>query len=422
MLRSLCELPELQFEAGKLALCPVTERCIEAKHADVMKNIKLKRYSPSGVSMAVRLRGIQQHLQRDPMYYEKLCSQIELCKHVRRLPMLLDLQAHPWVRGLPVNCSQHYIVSVLSKVIYRCDLLSQFQSYDAARAQHEHIKKKRSPPLLTGSFNSPIKEERDLLLYWATHHFRELCSGSHVYSLPLSRDIGLLPGGTSLEKRLSRRAVHRAEAPSNSNTDMELDAEVEAWWQPPLGGQGRMSEHTGPSIRVYFRFVHVTPSRQKLVDMPATSGQKLRADEMVMQVLAAQQEGRSAVPLQNTSRHSLAVMSYLDSDPVWLRQNLQVHHLEGRLSYTLKGRLQRPSGSSVTVPTDNAAALDEAGALLQRLMSAGACSGSYVGCKILASDPMYDHALALCNAGVLQHVPAAGPSGSSHTHETCSHP
>ena len=244
---------------------------------------------------------------------------------------------------------------------------------------------------------------------------------------PSTRELGILPGGASLEKRFSSRAVPGVGAHPNSYRDMELDADVETSWLPSLAFEGRPSaeaaEHRGEAIRVYFRFVHVTPSRQKWVDMPSTSGQKLRADEMVMQALAAHQKGSSAVPLQNTPRHSLAVMSYLDSDPSWLRQNLQSHHLEGRLSYTLKrGSLQRGSGASVSVPTDNTRIFEEAGALFQRLMSAGACSGTYVGCKIPVSDPMYDHALALCNVGVLQHVPPTASSGASYTHQTSSHP
>ena len=114
--RSLSTLPEFQVEACKLALIPVTERCVEAVHADAMKALCHRHAGPLSVSMAIRLREIEKNMQKDKDFSQALCEMATHTKQVRKIPRLLGLHSHPWILGLPQKCQRSFVVLLLARV------------------------------------------------------------------------------------------------------------------------------------------------------------------------------------------------------------------------------------------------------------------------------------------------------------------
>ena len=378
-------LPELQTEAARLALIPVTERCIEARHADAMKAISRRHSGPLSVSMAIRLREIEKHVHRDMNYSKLLCEQVSNTKHIHKIPKLLGLQSHPWITGLPPKCQRSFLVSVLTRVIYRCDLPSQFEDYSSVRAFNDLSWQRKRPrpipprPIAAG----PAAGFAFLQLFWVTEHVRALRSAEFVYSMPLCEDF--LPHLQDLSERLAPRSGHQPQ-----DEDMCCDVEMGSHCNP-LVGPGLPGHNEGK--RVYFRFVHMNPKAQKL---PSITADKLRPQDIAVQVLCVQDASSQFVDVGHFHRQRIALLSYMESDAGWLRDHLWVHSLSPQLRYVV--------GSAQMAPDAGAESLSES-AMLERVFSSGAFVGHSAQCWIPRTDSLYAQAQRLCEVGILQAEP-----------------
>ena len=59
---------------------------------------------------------------------------VDKCSATKKIADFLGLQAHPWLRSVRnglKSAQTHAVVSLLSKIIYRCDPGTQYTSWEA---------------------------------------------------------------------------------------------------------------------------------------------------------------------------------------------------------------------------------------------------------------------------------------------------
>ena len=179
----------------------------------------------------------------------------------------------------------------------------------------------------------------------------------------------------------------------NLYVDVDMSPEAEHGVQAPQ------------PLRIYFRIAHKQPSAQK---MPESSSIRLTQDEMAIQVMCVSAGPAAGVDIGRMSRQRLAVLSYTDSEPDFLKENLWVHELQAQLLYTL------PSWTS-----SDAQERAPISALLERIYSGGALVGNYKPAALSAQDPLRPVAESLVGRGILEHVGNYGLTrGSVPNHKT----
>ena len=250
-------------------------------------------------------------------------------------------------------------------VSYRCDLPSQ--DYGSTRSFYFSMQPKRSrpPPSRVTGFVA-------LQLAWVTDQVRTLRSTEGLYSMPLSKEF--LPHMQDFSERLapqSARPQHH-----NMMCDVEVDALV-----LPFDVLGPHNE----GQRVYFRFVHVSPKSQKL---PVATSEKLHSHDVAVQLLCMQDARTRSVDVGHFHRHQVALLSYMESDVGWLREQLWVHNLSPQVQYKLVGA----GDAFVNDPTVSA--------LVEKVFANGAFAGHQAQCWIPTSEPLHLQAQSLCHAGV----------------------
>ena len=114
-------LPEdFQVEMSKLFWIPCTERCVERPHGVIKKYVTYKKHSPLSVSMSIRKGEVERDFSTGDSF-SQLCEHARATRHVRRLPSLLGFADHAWIRALDHSHQTNHWVSIVAKIIYRCD-------------------------------------------------------------------------------------------------------------------------------------------------------------------------------------------------------------------------------------------------------------------------------------------------------------
>jgi hypothetical protein len=185
---SLQDLPDLLQEVSALRCIPVTERHVEAKHSLVLKALTHRHHGPLSVSMAVRLREIEKEFSSEKDFAELAACMAQL-NRVRHIPEAFMMTHHPWIRSMPKEASSNAWVSLLSLIIYRCDLVSQYASFHGSRVANEKAKQlqlKRARAELPAKAYKVWTQEA-FMLTLATDHFREHVHHNEICSLPFYR-------------------------------------------------------------------------------------------------------------------------------------------------------------------------------------------------------------------------------------------
>ena len=406
---SLSCLPGLHAEVCKLRGIPLTERCVEAPHGAVMKSTA--RHGPVSVTMAIRMREIQSEF-KSPEAFQAIARFADCSRHMRKIPQLLGIQGHPWLRRLPKDASTHTWLSALTWVIYRCDELSQFADLSGARKRHIDSKRRqRREVQLAIPASSRVPDvpftRASVFSHFAVDRFRAClstdgCASSHVFSLPAT---ALLPttskgSGPTVTVNGLRRFVASSGAASSGVADsvdgLEPDTDCSDPFLAPL------ADEVGAEARVFFRVVHAHPAMQKVQDRPAASGRNATKQQIAISLLSGARSGIS--PVQGRGAYDVevstasldpdksAVIAFTWSDPFWLRSNLLVHSEGHRLKYSLD-MFAVPSWSS---DTDLSSALES-------LMSEGALPGS--GTAYRAKPSQVRLLQSMSAAGVVERAP-----------------
>ncbi len=332
------ELPELHGAAAGLLFIPVTERRVEGPHGLVKKSLTYKHHSPLSVAMAVRRREIMRDFGTEASLQE-LAACADEVRSVRRIPKLFGFARHPWLNHISHSAGTHAWVSLVAKIIYRCDDVTQFQDCAAARVSHVRAKRARvrAEQQAVPAAAPPVLDRDHVLAHAMTDHFRRVAKPSSVFSLPQCPGLG---GGrrlslTSLVGQLMP-VVPPPPPPSAVGDRFELDADMQDADAPALPASGDV-ETVETERRVFFRILHTQPALQKVQEKTPAAGGRVQRCQMSVVLL----QGDSAMGCLHVhtdvgdSTAATSLMSFVGSNMAWLREALREHAESTEVVYSL---------------------------------------------------------------------------------------
>ena len=267
-------LPALYAIACKLAMVPVTERCVEAPHGRVKIGSAFKNAGPLEVALVHCFPDIQKYNMSDQASLDPAAC-CERTKSMTSLPRLLGIMNHPLLQGL--GSTSKNIKTAVVKILYRCDVASQF-GHDTARLQKEHeIAKRRRLSFCRVAVGEPAGPPRLRLsaagfeCRLSLEHFRSKADVDAVYSLPVHGGVRPQPFATQV--------TGPGLMQSNENTEADV---------PETTDLAQLADEEGES-RIFFEVVHLAPSRQRLQERPAAAAIKLKAPDLAVSLVHAAQ-------------------------------------------------------------------------------------------------------------------------------------
>ena len=233
--------PALMREAAACQFVSCVERSIEARHALLKaKTAVMKRITPATFSIAIRSHEFHRRCLKDLAMLSEWESQVKRLKTRPRkgLPHVLvhlGMSHHPDVVRL--QCQQHEIkLKDAACVIYRCDLLTQYDKRVAAGKQLKHPDFRNNPDAadklrrLVDRESTEEGKRRVMLRILMLEHFRRTCQEGELYSLqghapdPRYVQASLLPQGV-LTQACQRETV----VPETVASFMAADPEPSAF-------------------------------------------------------------------------------------------------------------------------------------------------------------------------------------------------
>ena len=285
--------------------------------------------------MSARAPEVERDFGSSETQFKSFVQHAEAAMSVRRIPHLLQLGGHPWLKPLSAGkFDSSRWVTILSHVIYRCDDISQFRPYKDARKRHEAGKRARTQAAEPWMQKPRITLNFPLVLSRAgTEHFRSQVDSSHVYSMPANvRGFdGVGAQVVPLRAYLAMPAMHRQTAVANQHGGLVPDIDEDE--------DGGMSAQTEPE-RIFFRVVHKSPGDQRVQARAPGVGQRLAAHHIAICVVRTERSfsdcggaTRIAITPGSIEHATSSVISYLGNDMGWLRQRLLAHSDAGDLRY-----------------------------------------------------------------------------------------
>ena len=312
---------------------PITERSVEAPHGRVKRSIAYKNDGPLSISMSMRVPDIERDIWPDKVAFDNMCSLCDEALSVRRVPRLLDLHGHPWIRSLHRCRQSSSWVALLSCIIYRCDDVTAFECH--ADAKHTHDSVQRGKARLA----KPYIEKKDVALTLdsvmnkaATDHLRFFSEVNDLYSYrldPTSPDHK--PLINSLRSHM-QQPVAKVKPVDMGDFEMGDDE---------CAGQDVVDE----GAVVAFKVVAAKPSEKRVQSRGVFVGRKIANTQIAISLanMRTTETGQqmSEVDLGMLDQQKIALVSLQGSTDSWLRENLLVHRDADvdrmSLSYSLKG-------------------------------------------------------------------------------------
>ena len=119
--KKLTSLPELETAVSRLRFVPVTERSSEQPHGILKTNITYRRHGPLSVAMSARAPEFERDFVPSETQFKSFVQHAEAAMSVRRIPHLLQLGGHPWLKPLSAGkFDSSRWVTILSHAIYSC--------------------------------------------------------------------------------------------------------------------------------------------------------------------------------------------------------------------------------------------------------------------------------------------------------------
>ena len=303
---SLADLPALHNEIAKLAFVPVVERIIEARASHVRRAlVKAGRASGVHASLELRLGELQENMAKTPNFLDLFLLVWREARYIRRLPTLLGLDNHPdivsvWQSERP---SRSAYIRVLSQVMYRTDLVGQFENPKEGAETHRRLSGRRERATnrildrLHGSQARPCISDT-VFLEAFRRHICDLSDLNKIYSvvLPLGdgEDVAALPLGQIL---YGAGGV----PPLADFGDLDVDGEEVA--EPgeiadivpppdaPVPGEHPIGRE------IFFRFIDAKPSKGRYVHLAAAAGRnRLRQTDILVSLLSGGRPSPDGVP------------------------------------------------------------------------------------------------------------------------------
>ena len=129
----------------------------------------------------------------NPEALKAMVACVDVTKRLRKIAHQLGVQGRPWLRALPSRrgLQSHKLVSVLSSIVYRCDVYAQFQNVRTFQKVHEASKRKRhrAGQQAVGERELELTKAR-MFARLATEHFRTVADDKRIFSMPTPKVAG----------------------------------------------------------------------------------------------------------------------------------------------------------------------------------------------------------------------------------------
>ena len=318
--------PALRREVDVFALIPVSERYGEGPHRNVKIAKKHVKIGGVAVSLAVRKGQMNEELERNRDYWPALEAAFECARNPKDAVAALRLSGHPVFQQLiGRRCSKSTAwLSALAKVLYRCDLQTQFADLSEQRKQYkvEQDYKKRRFEQMHGDGRPPRAEFYDEILQRAAiDHLRSTLSADDFISVPHSDEFDM-----SFEACDNR--AKRARLPDDVAGE-ELEADVDALVAVPAE-----DEEVDVHARSVFRVLHAYPHRLKQPPVPVAAGRAYSLSQLAVVVHDILSDADQPVVAATSARPML--LDGLTACPLpILRDDVHVWSVDSGIQYSL---------------------------------------------------------------------------------------
>ena len=290
--------------------------------------------------MTARARDAEDIITRSEHGLSNLARCVGEVASVRSIPYALELGLHPWLACLEAGRGTQTTkwVSVLSCILYRCDDITQFEDFAAAKKDDAQLKRKRQKR--AKPFLEDARKQLTLNLVLsraATDHLHVFMPESQLMSLP-----ALQPGKTCYFEPVQRYLdIPMTKAVPNSfSAALAADIIMDVEENDALPQNGTTLDAVGGAERTYFCVVKNYPGRQRLQSKDAAAGRRLQNHQFVVMVLGnesfAPERHRCLLPLGAIESESVSLFSCFSTDIEWLAKNLQSHEEDAALMYTMQ--------------------------------------------------------------------------------------
>ena len=278
---------ELSFEVGKLALIPVVERSIEAKHALISRRVQKRHRSGRVLSLILRVPDVKESLRRDAGFAAKLVDCFSAARSPYTAAERLGLSCNPaMVVARRVRMKSNRVFAILNRIVYRCDLESKFDDHGASRAQHarEAARNARAGLRQLGrphQLPEPVTQDR-VFRSALFDHFRHVADPTKFYSMPLlpNEETGQVALPCGLDTVFAEPAAKRLRVATGLSLAADIDGDG---CDVAADRSGFSGEHPG-RYTIHFRVVHAKPSLMHTVRVPLAAGRRLSSDHVAITV------------------------------------------------------------------------------------------------------------------------------------------
>ena len=340
---------------------------MERPHGLACKYLKHKNHGPLSVAAAIRKGDIERDFGSSTEMLHQLAACASRVVSVRRIPHVLGLTQHPWLKALGKKAQTSAWVSVLCKILYRCDDLSQFEGFAAARSANFIDKRKRAKAAARDAEPRPRRALtwNAVLGHAAMEHFRWVADMGCVFSLPwLARQQGpqQRPTLKTLQDTLQQPRL-QPRASKQSSMEPDVSPEDVTMCEPPAAEQG------APAERIYFRVVRKRPSAQRTQRALNMNADQLAISLLPRTLINAGADGGPAVFLDTDTPDPAHVqlISFEGCDVDWLRENLHAHREIHKVQYTMP---------ALELQSEDKAEHERLTSVLDKFMVAGALPGT----------------------------------------------
>ena len=344
------DLEDLMQEVAKLRMIPVVERCIEAKHGLAHVKGGYRKVTPAYISLHLRSASWERGVKRKGSMLDSTVEAFCKARKVRHLASILGIDQHPRLSALLALQGPRMsdeLWRATADVMYCTDPESKYQQFAAAskvnkKSKDRDAKRRRS---LAGNGVPRVLALCYIMEKAQLEHFRSMACAGRVYSLPRSALATERAGGAELRSLRSKLGLEE-----DTCTELVLAAGIA---ERVTAAQGRDADDTFDMLvpveeveheqRIVISVLDSTPSKARVIPLPAGSSRRLGPDDIQVVVhadhLSCQSEvsGRISVAAAQVASNPVMVLSRLGAALVDHPEELLSWQVRSQVEYCFQG-------------------------------------------------------------------------------------
>ena len=272
------ELPELFSELLPWKFTPIVERYIEAGHSQVKSRACVQHVGP-GVSLARRLRRLEQQLKLRPELLLDVTRAFSLTRKLVNIPHLLGIAMHP---NLPTGAGAQRLKTrrdlfckKLNLVLYRADVENIHRDVSAPK-KHNELRRARlalAEARVSKPKQQPLSLQAVMLEAICDHVKRVTTTASEFRFRCLSLP---LPLANATMQPLTNALEQKAGPLRTGPERMVIESDVQS------SSLGRTTLLELASSKVFFTVLKSEPSRWKTVHVSPVAGGKIQQHSLIV--------------------------------------------------------------------------------------------------------------------------------------------